>query len=248
MTSLSDDLEEAVQELVEEKVTEATADLREENRTLREENEELQNRVEELEGRMAELEDKDIHHRINAIRRGLSEAHDSIAVVEDDVAGLERAIEAGGVEATPNELADIDPRDLLPVEKLASLPDEVAVQQLDNEQNRNLYRARYIWKNWDELCYTTGDASNRGSHIKSADVKRTLNTWGQEEKRVESKTVERVFERLAYWTYNLTEIRYKDGKRRLWRPGDWGEQRRDARNDAVARDHSLADGVVSEGR
>ena len=177
MTTLPDNLKEAVEELVEEKVAKATADLREENKALREENEDLHARVDELEERVSDLEDKDLHHRVNALRRGLSEAHDCIAEVEDDVAGVKRAIEAGRVEATPDELADIDPRDLLPVEKLASLPDEVATQQLDNEQNRNLYRARYIWKNWDELCYTTGDASNRGSHIKSSDVKRTLNTW-----------------------------------------------------------------------
>lgn len=179
---------------------------------------------------------------------GLPEAHDSIAELQDGIDGLERGIQAGDVTATPDELADIDPRDLLPVEKLASLPDEAASLHLDNEQNRNLYRARYIWENWDELCYTTGDVENRGSHLKSSDVKRALNTWDKEETRVESKTVERVFERLEYWTYDLVKIRNKDGERRLWRPGDWDEQRRDARNDAVARDHALADGVVSEGR
>lgn len=248
MTALPDDFEETVEALIEEKVAKATAHLRKENEMLREENEELHDCVGELKERVAELEDRDLHHRVDAIRRGLSDAHDNIAELQDDVTGLKRAIEAGSTEATPEELADIDPRDLLPVEKLASLPNEVAAQQLDNQQNRNLYRARYIWKNWDELCYATGDAANRGSHIKSSDVKRILNTWDQEEAHVESKTVERVFKRLSYWTYDLAEIRYKDGKRRLWRPGDWKEQRREARNAAVAQDHALADGVVSGGK
>lgn len=248
MTALPDGFEDAVEALVEEKVAEATAHLREENKMLREENEELHDRAGELEKRVAELEDRDLHHRVDAIRRGLSDAHDNIAELQDVVTGLKRAIEAGSIEATSEELSDIDPRDLLPVEKLASLPDEVAAQQLDNQQNRNLYRARYIWNNWDELSYATGDAANRGSHIKSADVKRTLNTWNQEETHVESKTVERVFKRLAYWTYDLAEIRHKDGKRRLWRPGDWNEQRREARNAAVAQDHALADSAVSGGK
>ncbi len=101
-----------------------------------------------------------------------------------------------------------------------------------------------IWSTY--LCNSSLNSSR--SHIKSADVKRTLNTWDQEETRVESKTVERVFERLSYWTYGVAEIRYKNGERRLWRPGDWEEQRRDARNEAVAQNHSLADGVVSGGR
>lgn len=55
---------------------------------------------------MNELEGEHLDQRLNALGGGLSEAHDSIAEVEDDVAELKRIIEAGGVEATPDELAE----------------------------------------------------------------------------------------------------------------------------------------------
>jgi len=80
-------------------------------------------------------------------------------------------------------------------------------------------------------------------------VKRALNTWDEEETHVESKTVERVFRRLSEWSFWICETRQKDGERRLWRPGEWREQREDAREGAELNGHPLAsDSVVSGGR
>jgi len=244
-----------LREMVEEIVAEETADLREEVEDLREENAQLKERVEDLE-ESVDFVKTEIWDLSDAILGGGDEDYSitgAATVTEEEgnildrLDAVERAVEAGEAESA-KAFASEDPRTMLPIEKLGELPDDVAKQQLDNESNRNLYRARHVWNNWDEISHSTGTAEHRGSHLKSADVKRILNTWDEEDAHVESKTVERVFNRLTEWTFWIAEVRHKHGERRLWRPRDWTERREDAREEAELQGHHLADAAVSGGR
>lgn len=261
--TLEDERDELRDEL--EREREARREREDRIKQLECQNDALASEVEDLRSKVADLaEDRDdLRDELDTVKREVWNFEDAILGDDDgySVAGadmvtkkegnildrledVERAVAAGEAESA-KAFASEDPRKMLPVEKLAELPDGVAKQQLDNHGNRNLYRARYIWENWDELAYATGDAENRGSHLKSADVKRTLNTWDEEDTHVESKTVERVFQRLEEWSFWICETRHKSGERRLWRPGDWRDQREDARDEAELRGHHLAGGVVS---
>ena len=237
-----DEFEQLVEKV--ERIDEENEQLRERVDELEQENEELRKRVETLQEDVWNIEEA----AFGEVSSGMAatwadEDGDLLERIED----LEHAVEATEAESA-KAFASEDPRKMLPIEKLAELPDDVAKQQLDTEQNRNLYRARYIWNNWENLQYAVGDYDNRAYHLKSSDVKRALNTWDEEETHVESKTVERVFRRLAEWSFWICETRQKDGERRLWRPGEWREQREDAREDAELNGHPLADSVVSGGR
>lgn len=240
---MSDDL----RELVSEAVADATEDLRDRVDQLEDERDELAERVEDLEEDLAFWK-KNIWGLEDAIFGEDMDLAAASSIAETDGSLWERVedLEAGSTGGKRfDALADEDPSKMLPIEKLAALPDDVAKQQLDNAQNRNLYRARHIWNNWDEIATKTGNYENRASHLKSRDVKMALNTWAEEDAKVESKTVERVFHRLTEWTFWLSEIRHKSGERRLWRPGDWKDQREDARGEAEIQGHHLADSVVS---
>lgn len=257
-SSEQDEIRAMVEEILDEKVE----DLREENEDLRSEVEDLREENAQLTDRVEELEDKvdfvktEIWDLSDAILGSSDEDYSitgAASVTEEEgnildrLDAVERAVAAGRAEDA-KAFASEDPRKMLPIEKLGELPDDVAKQQLDNESNRNLYRARYVWNNWDELSHKTGTAEHRGSHLKSADVKRALNTWDEEDAHVESKTVERVFRRLTEWTFWIAEVQHRSGERRLWRPRDWAERREDAREEAELKGHHLADVAVSGGR
>jgi len=231
-----DDLRAAVAELTErvEALEDELRDERERRREAEAERDDLAERVEELEDWK---DDHEVQH--DALSNWNDALEERVAEVEDTVRATENVSEGA------TTFASEDPRKMLPVEKIAELPDDVAKQQLDNETNRNLYRARYVWNHWEDVSHKTGTAENRGSHIKSADVKRILNTWDEENANVESKTVERVFRKLTEWSFWICEIKHREGERRLWRPRDWKDQREDAREEADLKNHPLSDSAVS---
>lgn len=257
---------------VEARIAEETEHLRDRIDELEAETSQLRDQLEtERQARReAEAERDDLREEVEDLREQLDMVQQDLWNIEDaafgevssgmaatwaeeDGALLERVETLEETETTSggrtyDTIADDDPSEMLPIEKLAALPDDVARQQLDNSQNRNLYRARYVWMNWEELSTATGSGDNRGSRLTSRDVKLALNTWDEEDANVESKTVKRVFDRIEEWTYWITETRRTDSERRLWRPADWKDRRAAARDQAELDGHHLADAAVSGGR
>ncbi len=204
----TDDLRGLVEDLVEEQ----TADLREENAQLRErvddveeQNEKLRERVDALEEENEDLRERvdDVEDTGEFVRDGLWNLEDavlgdtSVAVADaratdegsilDRLDEVEAAVDA--TEAVESGEAEIS-EDLTPMEQIARLPEHVAAEQFDNENHRNTYRARAAVRDFFDYARKTP----RGYVLKNPDLCRVLTA--QEDRRVDSKTGERVMDRI----------------------------------------------------
>ena len=182
---MTEDLREVVAEAVED----ATEDLREQNEELRQrvdaledENEELRQRVDALEDENEELRE-DIEENTTSRKRLAREQ----AEMNGRISTVEETVDAA--ESVENGEVDID-EDLSPMEQIARLPEHVAAEQFDNANHRNTFRSRSVVRDFFDYASKTP----RGHVLKNPDLCRVLTA--QEDARVESKTGERVMDRI----------------------------------------------------
>ncbi|UVW56711.1 DNA binding protein [Haloferax volcanii pleomorphic virus 1] len=209
----------------------------------------LENRVEELEAEnerlRAELEDE---------RQAREDTENRVETLEGWQTGVSRWKQHVNDAIEGIQTADAGPQSddlvgLLPIEKLAQMPDDVARTQLDTAQSRNLWRARFIWNHMDDLASIAGDSNNQKFRVTSPDMMKALKVAGESDGAVESKTTKRIMERIVDWTHGLAEIRHtSSGERALVIPTDWAERRADVVSAESGAGTPAAGGVVSGGR
>lgn len=230
----------------------------------------VMNRIDELESRVNELEQTnealrgdimDLEDENDELRTQLEDERQARENTENRVDTLERwqngisrwkqhvneTLE--GVETAAAGPAEDDLVGLLPIEKLAKMPDDVARAQLDTPQSRNLWRARFIWAHMDDLASIAGDSDNQRFRVTSPDMMKALRVAGETEGAVESKTTKRIMDRIVDWTHGLAEIKHtSSGERALVIPTDWTERRAEVVSAESGASEAATGGVVSGGR
>lgn len=229
-----DELEALVEEKVKERVQEETAELREE---FQEENDRLRDRVDDLAKRTRRAE--------RVARASTAHARRLWDAIEDldertakNLEGVHSRISA--VQESSQEVhegAHEEAEALLPIQQMARMPEEAAKRHLNNENHRNTYRARFVWRDWSDYARKTP----AGYVIASSDLRRVLYALDEEEQTVDTTTVKRVMDRLVEYSKGIVEKRKnKAGEWIVVLPENWREQ-----VDEVSDDEGVS--VVSEG-
>ena len=237
-----------LKDFIEEQVSSAVEDLREQNdelraeltqqqeeiETLREENETLSEQIADL-----EHQNQDFEGWREAVSTWKEWVNCSVSEMEERIENISVASESDFVAETRR-----DPTERLPIEQIAILPEAMAKEQLDTTQSRNLFRARFLWKGIREYSRTVGRGENRMLRITSAEMMRVLSAAEDGNNGIESKTTERVMKKIVEFTKGLAEIKItQDNQRALYIPEDWETQR----ERVLTSQHGDADAVVSEG-
>lgn len=198
---LGDEAVDELEALVEEKVEEK-ADKKDE-------------RIEELEQRLDRTERA--NRALAAHARRLYEHVDRIDVNIEGVHGRISDVQQSSGEAEEGAHEEADA--LLPIEQLAQWPESVADRELDNETRRNLYRARFIWKDWNDYARKTP----KGYVITSGELQRVLRASDDSGTRIESNTAKRAMDRLVEYSRGIVEKKKHNGEWIVVLPNDWRE-------------------------
>ncbi|WP_239640756.1 adenylate kinase [Haloferax prahovense] len=165
-------------------------------------------RIDSLESRVSELEAENerLRAELEGERKAREDAEDRVETLEGWQNGMSRWKQFVNDALEGIETADAGPQSddlvgLLPIEKLARMPDDVARTQLDTAQSRNLWRARFIWNHMDDLASIAGDSNNQKFRVTSPDMMKALKVAGESDGAVESKTTKRIMERIVDWTH-----------------------------------------------
>lgn len=190
---LPDDLEAQIKEIVDERVDEATADLREENDQLRDQVDQLQEERDDLQERVDDLEqEKDVlESRCDALADGLDR--------------LEERMENGDLADDVEQGADPDVPRETPLEDVVSLPDDVA----DSELNQNVERARWFASE----IKSAGRKTPMGHQLRAGEIGRLLDVALDVDPHPE--TVARIISILDEMGQDETHRRKKDGEKRI---------------------------------
>lgn len=230
-----------LEELIEQKVEEATADLRDELEHERERRREEEARADRLEERVDALEERvDRAERVArasvAHARRLHERADDLDDwIGSSVEGIHARISSvqEGVSEVEESTVEVEEAKL-PIQQLAEMPEHVAERHLDNENHRNSYRARGVWRDLDDYA----DRAPVGYVLRSGDLQRVLRALDEEGRTIESRTAQRVMDRIVEFTQGIAKKERRKGEWCLVVPEDWREQ-------ADALEESRSDDVVT---
>jgi len=202
--------------------------------------EELEDKVDSLEAEKAELRDRaDRAERIARAATAHSRRLWSFVNGEEDrltnaVEGLHARIsgvQQGAAESSEGSIQEAESK--LPIQQLADMPEPAAKRTLDNENHRNSYRARFLWKDFDDYASRTA----AGWVLESGDMQRVLRAAEKDgNTRIESKTAGRVMDRLVEFTRGIARKQKRKGTWEIVVPHDWKEQavEMDGRPDTAA--------------
>lgn len=217
-----DELEALVDEKVEEKigpVVERLEEVEQENEQLRDDLQEEREQRQRLEERLDRAERANRALAAHA-RRLYENVDEEVERIDTNIEGVHARISgvqqsSEETEEGPHEEADA----LLPIEQLAQWPESVADRELDNETRRNLYRARFIWKDWNDYARKTP----KGYVITSGELQRVLRAADDSGTRIESNTAKRVMDRIVEYSRGIVEKKKHNGEWIVVLPRDWRE-------------------------
>jgi len=222
MKSLVEDLADRVDDLEDQ-----LAEEREQRRDLEEWVEELDGDLQRERAKRRRAE-RQARAAVAHSRRLWDKVENVDRLLTDGLEGLHARVSAvaEGASDDASEVEDVEEAEaLLPIQQLAKMPEHVAEEQLNNENHRNTFRARSIWKDFGDYA----DRTPTGFVLESGRLQRVLRAQAEEEDyRIDTNTAKRVMARLVEFSKGIAERRKKDGQWRVFVPEDWPRQAREA--------------------
>jgi predicted nuclease with TOPRIM domain len=199
-----------------------------------EENEQLRDRVDALEDERDDLqeelaEEREERERVEEIARAAvthsqqlwSQLENEQDNLRGQIEGVHARISAVIEEVEEAETGDVEEAEaLLPIQQLGRMPEHVAEQQLNNENHRNSYRARSIWKDFREYA----DRTPAGWVLRSGRLQRVLKAQSEETHAIETWTAKRVMQRLVEFSNGVVEREKKNGEWMVVLPEGWQQK------------------------